>query len=270
MRISSGVHALPGGAQVPRIYHAASLQCGEQYCLDDNASNHVIRALRLRTGAHLTLFNGQGGEYLGTLIKAERHSAVVLINEFKQIETESPLDITLVQGISRGERMDYTLQKAVELGVSRIIPLITGRCGVSLSGQRLEKRLQHWRGVMIHACEQSGRNQIPTITTAISLHDWILQCQAEWSTTERQPDHATRIILDPDSNKTLTDLPAPNGPLTLVIGPEGGLNETENRQMEKIGFLRIRLGPRILRTETAGIATLAALQVLWGDFRSTS
>ncbi len=261
---------IPSGAQVPRIYHAAPLQCGEHYCLDDRASNHAIRVLRLRTGERLTLFNGQGGEYLATLIKTERRTACVFIDEFRETETESPLDITLAQGISRGERMDYTLQKAVELGVSGIIPLKTEHCGVSISGQRLEKRLQHWRGVMIHACEQSGRNRIPAINAAMNLQDWIGQCQEEWAASDRQPDHTTRIILDPGSNKALTDLPAPNGTLTLIIGPEGGLSEAENRQLEKIGFLRIRLGPRILRTETAGIAALAALQVLWGDFRSTS
>ena len=242
--------------RVPRIFQPVPLRRGEPCRLDARGVNHVVRVLRLRPGAAIVVFNGEGGEYDGTLVEATRHHAVVQLNEFRDPATESPLDITLAQGVSRGERMDYTLQKAVELGVRHIAPLMMERCTVRLSGQRLEKRLRHWRGIVVHACEQSGRHRVPDVAAALPLSHWL-----------EQRDAGTGIMLDPDADRSLTELPAPNGPVTLAIGPEGGLNPMEKRQLEEHGFIPVRLGPRTLRTETAGIAALAVLQALWGDFR---
>ncbi len=175
-------------------------------------------------------------------------------------ECESPLRITLAQGISRGERMDYTLQKSVELGVSRIIPLSTERCGVKFDAKRAAKRLQHWQGVIISACEQSGRNDIPEILPTISLHAWLdahrVPCQQQ---------EALRLLLHPRATQSLRQLTPPTGEISLLIGPEGGLSDNEIDMATQCGFEGIQLGPRVLRTETAGVAALAALQSYWGD-----
>ncbi|HFD92295.1 MAG TPA: 16S rRNA (uracil(1498)-N(3))-methyltransferase [Gammaproteobacteria bacterium] len=240
--------------RIPRIYHPAPLCPGSTCRLDARAASHVVRVLRLRPGAPVVLFDGRGGEYPGTLTQATRHGAEVRIDTCRDVAVESPLPVTLAQGISRGERMDYTLQKAVELGVKNIVPLLTERCTVKLAGERLEKRLQHWRGVIIHACEQSGRDHIPDLAPALTLSRWLEQGGA-----------GKGILLDLEASCSLAELPPPHGPLTLVIGPEGGLSPVEKRQLEQHGFTSIRLGPRILRTETAGMAALAIMQSLWGD-----
>lgn len=244
--------------RTPRLYQPAPLRCGEICRLDERAVNHLVRVLRLRPGAPVVLFNGEGGEYAGTLVEATRQGATVAVETFRAASRESSLAITLAQGVSRGERMDYTLQKAVELGVARIVPLLTERCTVRLSGARLEKRLRHWRGVIIHACEQSGRDRIPPVAPASSLAAWL----------ENQPP-AGGILLDPEAPRSLAALDAPDAPPSLVIGPEGGLSPAEKRQLERHGFTPVSLGPRTLRTETAGMAALAVMQALWGDLRQT-
>jgi len=231
------------------------MRSGETCRLDERATRHVVSVLRLRPGAPVILFNGRGGEYLGTLTQASRHGAGVRIDTFQPVAVESPIHIILAQGISRGERMDYTLQKAVELGVADINPLLTERCTVKLAGERLEKRHQHWRGVIVHASEQSGRDRIPGLAPARAFFQWLAL-----------PHEGEGIFLDPEATCTLTELQRPSKPLTLVIGPEGGLAPEEKRQLEKRGFRAVRLGPRILRTETAGMAALAVIQALWGDF----
>ncbi len=241
--------------RIPRIYTDTPLSVGTRLSLDAAAHTHIARVLRLKPGAPLVLFNGTGGEYAAILDEVSKRHAVAHLTNFHAHECESPLPLWLAQGISRGERMDYTVQKAVELGIKRILPLFTDRCGVQLSGERLEKRLQHWQAVAVSACEQCGRNRLPEITAPRTLTELL-----------RDETSPVRLVLDPQANTTLRDLPAPSGPALLLIGPEGGLSNTEIAAARAAGFLGLRLGPRILRTETAAVAALAALQTLWGDY----
>jgi 16S rRNA (uracil1498-N3)-methyltransferase len=179
----------------------------------------------------------------------------VNVEAFVARETESPLKVLLAQGIAKGERMDYTLQKAVELGVNGILPVLTERSVVNLKGERLARRLQHWRGIVAGACEQSGRNCLPTVLEPIQLHAWLDSC----------PRQNFGLVLDPSAEQGLGTLMRPVGVVTLLIGPEGGLSPEEIAMSAAAGFTGIGLGPRIMRTETASVAALAALQVLWGD-----
>jgi 16S rRNA (uracil1498-N3)-methyltransferase len=242
--------------RIPRIHHPAPLLSGERIELNDTAANHVARVLRLPAGAPLILFNGSGGEFAATLAAIDKRRVFVEVGSFQDQEREPPLQIWLAQGVSRGERMDYTIQKAVELGVSRIIPLFTEHCGVQLRGERLEKRIKHWQGVAISACEQCGRNRIPPVDAPVTL----TQCLA-------MPGGGLRLVLAPDAEYSLAQLPAPGGPVTLLIGPEGGLSDPEIALAKQAGYAGLRLGPRILRTETAAVAALAAMLGTWGDFR---
>lgn len=242
-----------------RIYHPATLVPGKPVELSEAASNHVARVLRLAPGTPLILFNGDGGEFSTTITAIDKHVVTVTVGDFHNVEREPPFPIWLAQGISRGERMAYTIQKAVELGVSRIIPLFTEHCGVRLNGERLEKRIKHWQGVVISACEQCGRNHVPSIDLPLMLNQWV--------TT---PTKGQGFVLDPDAEATLSQLPNPIGlvgPVTLLIGPEGGLSDQEIYAAKEAGYLGLRLGPRILRTETAALAALAAMLGIWGDFR---
>jgi 16S rRNA (uracil1498-N3)-methyltransferase len=222
--------------------------------LEAEAANHVARVLRLRAGTEVVLFNGEGGEYAGHLAAIERRQVLVDLGAFHAKESESPLRITLVQGISRGERMDYTIQKAVELGVERVVPVVTERTVVNLDRDRSEKRLAHWRGVIVSACEQSGRTRIPQLMpiTPLGLH------------LEQEPP-AHGFLLDPYAASGLARQARPDGAISLLIGPEGGLSEREREQSRRAGYIGVRLGPRILRTETAALAAMAAMLALWGD-----
>lgn len=240
--------------RIPRIHHPAVLTTGERIALDDNAANHVARVLRLQTGAPLILFNGEGGEYAATLIAVGKRRVEVEIGAFRAREVESPLSITLAQGVAKGDRMDYTVQKAVELGVSRIIPVVTERCAVRMNEERWDKKVRHWQAVAISACEQCGRNRIPVITDPVSLQELL-----------DQPAHGLRLTLDPQADGGFADLEPPQAAITLLIGPEGGLSDCELAAAHKAGYHGLRLGPRVLRTETAGMAALALLQSRWGD-----
>jgi 16S rRNA (uracil1498-N3)-methyltransferase len=242
--------------RLSRIYHPAPLAAGGRAELGDAAANHVVRVLRLSVGAPLILFNGAGGEFAAVIGAIDKHRVTVEIGDFYDKEREPPLPLWLAQGISRGERMDYTVQKAVELGVSRIVPLFTEHCGVQLDGERLAKRVKHWQGVVIGACEQCGRNRIPHIDAPVTFSQWLAA-----------PGDGLRLVLDPNAEHTLAQLPVPSGPVTLLIGPEGGLSDREIALAKQSAYLGLRLGPRILRTETAAVAALAALLGAWGDFR---
>lgn len=241
----------------PRIYQEEELEVGQSITLDRNAANHVSRVLRMKRGDQLILFNGRGGEYNATLEKVDRNATCAHIDTYSSRITESPLSITLLQGISRGERMDYTIQKAVELGVAEIIPLFTERCTVQLKDDRVIKKLHHWRGVAISACEQSGRTRIPAIRTPLSLQQYL----------QEHPTTGTALLLDPGATQGFTSLAHPDSRVTLLIGPEGGLSHGEIEHARQAGFLGVRLGPRILRTETAALVACTALQTLWGDYR---
>lgn len=240
--------------RISRLYIDSPLKTGADVQLDAEQLNYVSRVLRLKAGYELTVFNGKGGEFSATVKELHKKAGVLAIGEFHDINKESPLDITLVQGISRGERMDYTLQKAVELGVTRIAPVFTERTVVNLEGERLNSRLHHWQGVIRSACEQSGRNTPPALLNAVTLDDWLNTDQAEY-----------KMMLHAGSGKSLKDIDYKQGSISLLVGPEGGLAEHECDKALAQGFTGIRMGPRILRTETAGLAALASLQVLYGD-----
>ena len=242
--------------RLPRIHHPAALTSGARIELSEEAANHLARVLRLPAGAPLIVFNGEGGEYQAVILTLGKRGVSVEIGAFCPTEREAPLPMWLAQGISRGERMDYTIQKAVELGVSRLVPLFTERCTVQLDAARLAKRLQHWRGVAVAACEQCGRNRIPEIAPALLLGEWLAR-----------PAEGLRLVLDPEAEQSLTYLPAPDGQVILLIGPEGGLSEQELRLAAQSNYRSLRLGPRTLRTETAAVAALAAVLTRWGDFR---
>jgi 16S rRNA (uracil1498-N3)-methyltransferase len=244
---------------MPRFYCNQPLAVGRLIELPAETARHAIGALRLRAGETVTLFNGDGSEYAGALEQQGKGTAVRL-TEHSQPQRESNLRITLAQGISSGERMDLTLQKSVELGVAAIQPLFMRRSVVKLSGEKTEKRLRHWRGVVVSACEQCGRNLIPPVAEIQEFMPWLRQRQI-------QPDVTQCYLLDPEAEASLRDLPAPDGPILLLAGPEGGFDPDERKAAVAAGCQRIRLGPRVLRTETAALAALAALQAVWGDFR---
>ena len=239
--------------RVPRIYLPVPLATDLSVPLAGGAYHHVVQVLRLKPGAPLVLFNGSGGEFRAVLEIVERRSASARIESFIPTDSESPLKVLLVQGISKGERMDFTLQKAVELGVSAIQPVLTERSVVNLRG--LEQRLLHWRGVVISACEQCGRNFLPPVLEPLNLTVWLPGYR----------DPGMRLLLDPSAEQGLCELPRPESSITVLIGPEGGLSPAEIGLARALGFIGIRLGPRVMRTETAALAALAALQALWGD-----
>lgn len=241
--------------RIPRIYSSLPLSVNSSVPLDERALPYVARVLRLKPGAELYLFDGQGAEYQATLEVVERRMAKARIVKRIERPIESTLQITLGQGLSRGERMDYALQKAVELGVSRIVPLLTQYSVVNFSNERIEKRLRHWQGIIISACEQCGRNLLPSIDRPQSLID-LLNDRLQ----------GLKILLNPRSHQSLKGVPPPaDNHLILLVGPEGGLSELEVKQAQQADFIGVHLGPRILRTETATVAALTALQLLWGD-----
>jgi len=240
-----------------RLYTAQGLSVGERIALEARPAKHAAQVLRLSSGDRLTVFNGDGHDYLGQIEDCTRQSVLVNILSISEPEPPPRLAITLALGVSRGERMDLALQKAVELGVSAIQPLFSTRAVVRLSGDRLAKRAQHWQGVVIAACEQSGRRRRPQLAPAVALLDWLGQ------------DQRGGILLHHAAERSLPELPAPSADLSLLIGPEGGLAPEERDYAQARGFTPVRLGPRILRTETAPLAAIAAIQTLWGDFRAT-
>jgi 16S rRNA (uracil1498-N3)-methyltransferase len=250
--------------RIPRIYQDIPLHSGQSIELDAQATVHLTKVLRLRVGDALVVFNGKGngrgdgeggGEFAARVSAVGRRSANIEIGEFVPRDLESPLQLVLLQGISRGERMDYTVQKAVELGVSRIVPVLTERTVVNLKGDRQEKRREHWQGVVDSACEQSGRNRVPEVAPITAFAE-ALASAAE----------GLKLVLHHRAETDLAALPPPQGPITLLVGSEGGLSAQEIVAAEAAGFVSLRLGPRVLRTETAALAALSVLQWQWGDF----
>ena len=241
--------------RIPRIFHDGPLEMGQHLVLDAGAAQHLTRVLRLQPGAPVTLFNGEGGEYAAKLVRVERRQVEVGIGGFDSGETESPLQITLAQGISKGERMDYAVQKAVELGVARIVPVFTDRSVVRLSEDRLGRKLEHWRAVVISACEQCGRNRVPSVARAIHVADWLGQAKED----------GVRLVLDHRAERGFGSLEGVPAAATLLVGPEGGLSDGELDAAIAAGYLPLSMGPRILRTETAAVAALAAMQTRFGD-----
>jgi 16S rRNA (uracil1498-N3)-methyltransferase len=242
--------------RLSRVFIDAPLSPGARLRLPREAAGHVGRVLRLKAGAALTLFNGTGGEYSATLVAEERGAVVVSVGEARALERESALHLTLVQGVSRGERMDLVVQKVTELGVTQLVPVITERSVVRLDEAQAARRLAHWRAIAIGACEQSGRNTLPTLVAPLPL-------AALLRTGTRGA--ASRLLLSGAAELKLKELPPPAGEVMVLIGPEGGLTPQEQEEARLAGFVGVRLGPRVLRTETAAIAAVALLQQLFGD-----
>ncbi len=241
--------------RVSRLFVNKSLNAGNFIELDDEPAHYVRTVLRLKQLQSIILFNGQGGEYLCKLAEVSKKSVRVEIEKYLDRDVESPLIVRLGIGISRGDRMDWAIQKAVELGVSELTPLETERCVIKFTPEKIRQRLQHWQNIILHAAEQSGRTRLPELGKIDNLPDW----------TSRQRD--LKVFLDPHAEQVLTDFQTDTGVVTLLSGPEGGFSEQERHIAKASGFIPVRMGSRILRTETAVLAALAAVQTLWGDFR---
>ncbi|PVZ72157.1 16S rRNA (uracil(1498)-N(3))-methyltransferase [Pelagibaculum spongiae] len=240
--------------RISRFYTPQALTLNAEIQLDEAPSRHILKVLRLRAGAEVILFNGQGGEFRAELTNDQSKKASLKLVEWLDREVESPLKIHLAQVISKGDRMDFTIQKAVELGVNEITPLFSERCDVKLKGPRLEKKMEHWRGIITSACEQSGRNTPPTLLPAMTLQQWL----------EQRPQ-GTGLILDPHRGQSIKTL-EPCDQVSLLVGPEGGLTDQEVDQAREKSMQGITLGPRILRTETAALSVISVLQSCFGDF----
>ncbi len=243
-----------------RFYCPDKLGSGAEVRLSANTSHHAIRALRLAVGDPIVLFDGLGGEYQASICRIERDLVVARTGPFIDRSAESPVKLILAQGISSGERMDFTIQKAVELGVSVVRPLATERTVVKLTAERAVRKIGHWRKLANAACEQCGRNRLVEIGEPQRFGDWVSQLPRDCG------DNELRLLLSPHADTGLSELPDQAGCITLLAGPEGGLSPSEVDTVQRWGFRSVRLGPRVLRTETAALAALAAIQLRWGDF----
>ena len=243
--------------QIPRIHTATPITPESLLELDESARRHVAQVLRMRVSAPLTLFDGTGGEFPATIHTIEKRSLTVQTGKRVERERESPLAIHLFQGVSKGERMDYVIQKATECGVSEITPLLCERTVVRLDSRRMERKLDHWRKVAISACEQCGRNRVPPIHPPLSYSTFLSSEQVE-----------SGVVLDAASERRVSELELskPNGGrIGIITGPEGGLTRQEINSAVESGYHGVQVGPRILRTETASVVAITIMQTLWGD-----
>ena len=247
---------------LPRFYCKEQITLNQPFELPDNVRHHAVRVLRLKQGDSLILFNGQGGEFFSEIIAINKNTSAIKILQHNQQECESPLTIELSQAICSNEKMDWVIQKAVEMGVSRIQPVTTTRSVIKLSSERAAKRLQHWQQITIAACEQCGRNHVPDVLPPLPLPHWLGEIK------NREVSTHTNLLLLPTAEKKLSELvpKSNNSSYTLLIGPEGGFTPEEERAALLTHFEPILVGKRILRTETAALATIAAMQTLWGDY----
>ncbi|MGR8929267.1 MAG: 16S rRNA (uracil(1498)-N(3))-methyltransferase [Gammaproteobacteria bacterium] len=241
--------------RVSRLFVDVSLNVGSHIELTDDGAHYVRSVLRLKTGDAIVLFNGAGGEYPSRFSEVSRKAVRIEIEAYDARDVESPLKVSLGLGISRGDRMDWAVQKAVELGVAQLTPLLTERCVAKLNEDKKQQRWQHWQHIVQHAAEQSGRTRLPVFGPISQLYDWIEQPQG------------LKVFLDPYASQTLADLQPSAQQITLMSGPEGGFSDREREIAVDAGFLPVRMGARILRTETAVLSALSAVQTLWGDFR---
>jgi 16S rRNA (uracil1498-N3)-methyltransferase len=240
-----------------RIFVEGPLKSGAQVALPSAGGYHVARVLRMREGAPLRVFDGNGSEFQAEIVRVEGDAVTVELSTQSNTAAESPLRINLIQGISRGERMDWTLQKATELGVSAIAPVMTSRSVVRLDSKQIEKKHAHWRAIVIGACEQCGRSRLPTVSAAMSLRDYFANVRKD----------GMRLVLSPAAPGSLAGIASLPSKVDLLIGPEGGLEDDELVAAQKAGFMPVRLGPRVLRTETAAVVALSVMQALWGDLQ---
>lgn len=240
--------------RISRLYVPVALAQGKKIELDDESAHYVRTVLRLKKDSEIILFNGEGGEYVGTVAEVNRKIVLISIDKWNNRNVESPLRITLGLGIARGDRMDISVQKAVELGVNVMTPVLTERCIVQFKGEKKPQRWLHWQKIVQHAAEQSGRTVVPEFTEIEPLTHWI----------ERQ--QGLKLFLDPYATTSLTELQPIHSEVALLTGPEGGFADHERDSAKAAGFIPVQLGQRILRTETASLAALSAVQMLWGDF----
>jgi len=243
------------GARIPRLYLPHALHTVRHIELSDERAHYVRSVLRLKNGAALVIFDGSGFEFSARLQRVDRRCVIVEIGHSREGSTEPAIRIELGLGISRGERMDFAIQKAVELGVFKISPLLTIRCVVQLHAERALHKCRHWQKVAQSASEQSGRTRVPELAPPVAVNSWIGSRQG------------LKMILDPSAERTLARIEPRNEPICLLSGPEGGFSEAERAAAIAADFVPIRLGPRTLRTETAALAAITAIQTLWGDFR---
>lgn len=241
---------------MPRIYYPHSLISHSVYALDADNAAHLIRVLRLSEGDAIDVFDGLGNEYLAYLCDVQKKSASFQVQTLVRQEQKPALAIHLGQVVSKGDRMDFTIQKATELGITEITPLWSERCEVRLKGERLDKKMAHWRNIAISACQQSGRCWVPTINPPQDFLDWAKNNKED-----------IRLLMHPHQQRPLSQYAQPHS-VALLIGPEGGFSENEVTQAIDTGFTGLCLGPRILRTETASLAAISVLQYVWGDFNS--
>ena len=245
---------------VPRFHVDADIGVGDvgrEVALPDAAAHHALRVLRLATGDALTLFTGGGGEFTATLVRADKRDAWVRLDAFSAVEREPALSVTLVQGIPANDAMDFVVRRAVELGVAAVQPVIAARGARFPSDERGRKRLAHWRQIAVSACEQCGRNRVPPVHEAVVLDAWLAA----------RPTGRAGIVLDPDAASAFASLQPPADALDLLVGSEGGLVPEEVGRASRAGLQGARLGPRILRADTASLAALSAINLLWGDFK---
>lgn len=238
---------------MPRFHVDAPLRAGSVAALPEDSAHHAVHVLRLREGDDVTLFNGRGGEFAARIASIQRLRIAIDVLQHRAIERESPLHVTLVQGVSSGERMDSTLRKAIELGAVALQPVLTTRSVARPKGERAESRREHWQKVAIAACEQCGRNRVPEVLPLISVADY------------RAAGDATRILLSPQSQAALSKMSLKGESFVIAAGPEAGFADAEEAALVAQGFVPASLGPRVLRTETAAVAALAALNALRGD-----
>ena len=241
--------------RLTRVHVPGPLAASSRQTIEGDAANHITRVLRLRPGDPLTLFDGHGCEYAARIEEFRRDAVIVAVGDREAADRESPLALTLAQGVSRGERMDWVVQKATELGITRIVPVLTERTVVKLDSEQSERKRRHWQGIAVAACEQSARNRVPDIAAPLGLQDFLRDADAA----------STRLLLSPTGTQRVNDLKAPERRIIVLIGPEGGLAEAEQRAAIGAGFIAVRMGPRVLRTETAAVAALTLLQHHFGD-----
>jgi 16S rRNA (uracil1498-N3)-methyltransferase len=241
---------------IPRIHCPQGLAPGASVELPEVAGHHVARVLRLKEGDALTLFDGRGGEWSATIARIRKDEVHAHLGAFDAVERESALAVTLVQSVAAGDKMDWIVQKCVELGVAAIRPVAARRSVIRLSGERMERRVAHWQAIAAAACEQCGRNRVPLVASIVDLPQYL---------AEPAPENELKLIALPEAAQCLRDLARPAGRVSLLVGPEGGFEEGELAAARLAGFVSLSLGPRVLRTETAGAAALAGISGLWGD-----
>ncbi len=241
--------------RIPRVFHPQPCSVGTNVILDGQSAHYLIKVLRMSAGRELILFDGNGAEYDAVIASITKSTATLNITSEKKVTRQSPLHVHLGIGVSRGERFDWVLQKSTELGVHAITPLLTERVEVKLKPDRIEKKMQHWQQIIVSACEQCQLNVLPALHTPIKISQWLAQIPCE-----------KKFVLDHRGEKSTLEGSAPSS-AALLVGPEGGLNESEIIEARNSGFNSLQLGPRVLRTETAPISALSIMQFQWGDFR---